>query len=59
MDKLYMPEGTFIDDARKLMGLGETKIVFCDNEAYIVLKESHSILRIWKSATIIINEEIV
>tara|TARA_R100001244_G_scaffold5731_2_gene6893 strand:+ start:674 stop:853 length:180 start_codon:yes stop_codon:yes gene_type:complete len=59
MDKIYMPEGTYIDDSRKLMGLGDTNIVIVNNEAFIVFKESHSILRVWKSATIIINEEIV
>lgn len=59
MDKIYMPEGTYIDDCRKLMGTGDTKIVIVSNEAYIVFKESNSILRVWKSATIIINEEIV
>ena len=57
MDKLYLPEGVYLDECRILMGLGETKMVMSGNEAYIVLKESHSILRVWKSATIFINEE--
>jgi len=59
MNKIYLPEGVYLDECRLEMGLGETAIVICNNEAYIVLKESHTILRSWKSTTIFINEEIV
>lgn len=59
MNKIYLPEGVFLDECRLEMGLGEQAIVICNNEAHIVLKESHTILRVWKGSTIFINEEIV
>jgi hypothetical protein len=59
LSKLYLPDGASLYEAREFMGKGDTKIVICNGDAYMVFKEHNNLLFAWKSAAIFINEETV
>lgn len=57
INKLVLPEGAPLDSALDYIGLQDMMLVTCNGEVFLVFKENHTTLRVFKSSSFVRIEE--